>query len=129
MPDHPMKTSRLLVRLDAQIEGARTPIEADCKRAERACYLARTGRIADAQAVVADLHQRYGLRPHIEVSVWVHLAEGLIGHFSQVDPTARQKIQRAKALCTAANLKHMQALTSAWMASMEYARLNMDAMK
>ena len=128
MPDHPMKTSRLLVRLDAQIEVARTPIEADCKRAERACYLARTGRIADAQAVVADLHQRYGLRPHIEVSVWVHLAEGLIGHFSEVDPTARQKIQRAKALCTAANLKHMQALTSAWMASMEYARLNMDAM-
>ena len=128
MLDRPVKPSRLLARLDAEIKSARTPIEADCKRAERACYLARTGRIAESKAVVDQLHKCYGQRPHIEVSVWVHLAEGLIGHFSEVDPAARQKIQRAKALCTAASLKPMQALTSAWLASMEYARSNMDAM-
>ena len=129
MPDHPMKTSRLLVRLDAQIEGARTPIEADCKRAERACYLARTGRIADAQAVVADLHQRYGLRPHIEVSVWVHLAEGLIGHFSDMNHSAREKILRSYSLSAAGGLTAMQALSAAWLAHMDYLRQNVSSAK
>jgi tetratricopeptide (TPR) repeat protein len=128
MPDNPVKQSRLLSRLDAEIASARVATEADSKRAERACYLARTSRIAEAQAVVGELHQRYGQRPHIEVSVWMHLAEGLIGHFSEVDPAARQRIQRAKALCFASNLEHMKGLTSAWLASMEYARMNIDGM-
>lgn len=130
MPDRPgpVKQSRLLSRLDVEIAAARTATEADCKRAERACYLARTGRIAEAQAVVDQLHQRYGQRPHIEVSVWVHLAEGLIGHFSEVDPSSRQKIQRAKALCFASGLARMQGLTCAWLASMEYSRHNFDGM-
>ena len=128
MPDRPMKPSRLLARLDAEIASAVTQVAADCKQAERAGYLARMGRIDDAKAVVAALHQRYDQRPHIEVSVWTHLVEGLIGHFSDMDPGARQKIQRAHALSTAAGLKPLRALSAAWLATMEYARLDVDAM-
>ena len=129
MPDRAMKPSRLLARLDAEIAGARTQVAADCKQAERAGYLARMGRIDDAKAVVAALHQRYDQRPHIEVSVWTHLVEGLIGHFSDMDTGARQKIQRAHALSMAAGLKPLQALSAAWLAHMEYLRVNVDLMK
>lgn len=128
MLDRPMKPSRLLARLDAEIASARTQVAADCKQAERAGYLARMGRIDDAKAVVTALHQRYDQQPHIEVSVWTHLVEGLIGHFSDMDPGARQKIQRAHALSTAAGLKPLRALSAAWLATMEYARLDVDAM-
>ena len=129
MPDRPMKPSRLLARLDAEIASAVTQVAADCKQAERAGYLARMGRIDDAKAVVAALHQRYDQRPHIEVSVWTHLVEGLIGHFSDMDPGARQKIQRAHALSTAAGLKPLRALSAAWLAHMEYLRVDVDHMK
>ena len=129
MLDRPVKPSRLLARLDAEIKSARTPIEADCKRAERACYLARTGRIAESQAVVDQLHQCYGQRPHIEVSVWVHLAEGLIGHFSDMTPSAREKILRCHALSAAVGLKPMQALSAAWLAHMDYLRQDVSSAK
>ena len=122
MLDRPVKPSRLLTRLDAEIASARNAVEADCKRAERACYLARTGRIAEAQEVVNQLHQRYGQRPHIEVSVWVHLAEGLIEYFRDMSPTARGKILRCHALSAAVGLKPMQALSAAWLAHLDYLR-------
>jgi len=129
MLDRPMKPSRLLMRLDAEIAGARNTVEADCKRAERACYLARTGRIADAQEVVSQLHQRYGQRPHIEVSAWVHLAEGLIDYFRDMSPTSRGKIPRCHALSAAAGLKPMQALSAAWLANLDYARQDVASAK
>lgn len=128
MPDSTMKTSRLMTRLDDQIARASTQHDADCKQAERAVYLARLGRTEDARAVAAALRQRYNARPHVEISVWIHLVEGLIAHFSDVDPAAHQKIQRAHALSVAANLKRPRALSGAWLATMEYARLDIDAM-
>ena len=43
---------RLLVRLEAEIAAATSQLEADCKRAERAAYLARLARLEEAQIVV-----------------------------------------------------------------------------
>jgi len=129
MLDRPVKPSRLLTRLDAEIASARNAVEADCKRAERACYLARTGRIAEAQEVVDQLHQQYGQRPQIEVSVWVHLAEGLTEYFRDMSPAARGKILRCHALSAAAGLKPMQALSAAWLANMDYSRQDITSTK
>ena len=127
MPDH-VKPSRLLTRLNTEIADAGTQIAADCKRAERAAYLARLGRIDDAKSTVAALHQRYEKRPDIEVSIWVHLVEGLICHFSNMDPAARDKIQRAHALSTAADLRPLRALSAAWLAHMEYLGASVEPM-
>lgn len=125
---HRIKPSRLLARLDAEIAGARHALAADCKQAEKAGYLARLGHIDDAKAIVAALHQRYDKRPHMELSIWVNLAEGLISHFSDMDPAAHDKIMRAHALSVAADIRPMMALTSAWLAHMEYARLRIKEM-
>lgn len=115
--------SRLLVRLDAEIKACKDALEADCLRAERACYLARIGEVDEATAVVADLHRRYGHR-QASIAVWSSLVEGMVSHFSDMGPIAYDRIRRAHALSTATGLKRLQALSAAWLAHMCYSRLD-----
>lgn len=124
-----LKPSRLELRLEAEVEAAPTSLEADCKRAELAGYQARLGRVADAKSTLAALHQRYDSRPHVAISAWLNLVEGLIGHFSDMDPAARDKVLRAHALSTAAGLTPMRALSAAWLAHLDYSRLDVEAMR
>ena len=123
-----LKPSRMELRLEAEIAGAATATEADCKRAELAGYHARLGRFDEARSTLATLRQRYHSRPNVAISSWVNLVEGLIGHFSDMDPAARDKVLRAHALSTAAGLTSMRALSAAWLANMDYCRLDVLAM-
>ena len=123
-----LKPSRMELRLEAEIAGAATAIDADCKRAELAGYHARLGRFDEAKSTIAALHHRYDSRPNVAISSWVNLVEGLIGHFSDMDPAARDKVLRAHALSTAAGLTSMRALSAAWLANMDYCRLDVLAM-
>lgn len=120
--------SRMELRLEAEIAGANTPLAADCKRAELAGYHARLGRFDEAKSTLAALHQRYDSRPNVAISSWVNLVEGLIGHFSDMDPGARDKVLRAHALSTAAGLTSMRALSAAWLAHMDYLQANVPSM-
>jgi tetratricopeptide (TPR) repeat protein len=45
-----------------------------------------------------------------------------------MNPQARDKVQRAYALSTAADLRPIRAISAAWLAHLEYARLSMDSM-
>ena len=121
MPDH-MKPSRLLQRLEAEIAGARSQLEADFKRAERAAYLARVGRFEEARAEVGALQWAYADSPNVRISSWLNLVTGLVEHFSDMNPAARDRILRASALSVAANLVQLQALSAAWLAQMDYLR-------
>lgn len=126
MPDR-LKPSRLEVRLEAEISSAPSVLEADLKRAELAAYRARLGRTEEVRGTLNELHQRYDSRPHVAVSSWLHLVEGLVGHFGDMDPSARDKILRAHALSSAAGLTPMRALSAAWLAHLDYAQLNMES--
>lgn len=123
-----MTPSRMELRLEAEIAGAATVMAADCKRAELAGYHARLGRFDEARSTLAALHQRYDPQPNVAISSWVNLVEGLIGHFSDMDPAARDKVLRAHALSTAGGLTSMRALSAAWLANMDYCRLDVIAM-
>ena len=123
-----LKPSRMELRLEAEIAGAATPMEADCKRAELAGYHARLGRFDEARSTLSTLRQRYGQRPNAAISSWLNLVEGLVGHFSDMDPAARDKVLRAHALSAAAGLTSIRALSAAWLAHLEYARLDVEAM-
>jgi tetratricopeptide (TPR) repeat protein len=120
--------SRLLQRLDADIAAERNPFRADILRAERAACLARQGETAAAARAIADLHERYDVRPNIEVSAWVSLAESLLSYFSDMGPAALDKMRRSRALSEAAGLLQLQALSSAWLAHMDYLRLDLSSM-
>jgi tetratricopeptide (TPR) repeat protein len=123
-----MKPSRLLQRLEAGIANARTVHEADCLRAERAGYLARLGQFDEVRAELAALHKRYDHRPNAEISAWVNLVEGLVIYFADVGSPNGDKMQRSLALSTAAGLRPMQALGSAWLAQFSYVMVDMDSM-
>ena len=120
--------SRLLLRLEAEIASATSPLDADCKRAERAAYLARLGRFEEARKVVEELHRRHGATPNARVSAWLHLVLGLVGHFSDMDSAARDRVLRAHALSTAADLIQLRALSAAWLAHMDYLQVNVASM-
>ena len=115
-----MNPSRLLLRLDVAIAAAIDSHSSHCLRAERACYLARRGQFDEAKATLVELRQTYARSPNVEVSAWLSLAEGLLIHFSNMGELARDKIHRAYALSSAADLTQMKALSAAWLANMDY---------
>ena len=126
MPDN-MTLSRLELRLETEIRAAPSVLEADCKRAELAAYRVRLGRVEEVELTLHELHQRYRANPNVAISAWINLVEGLVGHFGDMDPGARDKVLRAHALSSAAGLRPMRALTAAWLAHFDYVRLDIDS--
>ena len=121
-------SSRLLSRLDADIKVAPTAFAADCLRCERAAYLARHGDFDEATQQLEALRKHYSTRPSSAISAWLHLAEGLLCHYKDLSPHARDKLNRAHALSAAAGLKPLQALSAAWLAHLDYLRMDIDSM-
>jgi tetratricopeptide (TPR) repeat protein len=124
----PVTPLRLLERLDALIAREPDSFESDCARAERACYLARQGQYQQAAAELDALRKRYEARPHPAISTWLSLADGLMSHFTEVGVAARDKMRRAHALSSAGRLMPLHALSSAWLAHMDYTRMDFDSM-
>ena len=122
------KPKRLLTRLDAAIAAAVDPFAADCLRAERACYLARQGHHERANAELEAIRARYAARPNPSISAWLSLADGLMSHFTDLGVAARDKMRRAHALSAAGRLLPLHALSSAWLAHMDYTRHDVDSM-
>lgn len=126
-----VKPPRILVRFESEIASASSPVRADCKRAERAAYLARLGRGANARKELDAIRSRYAARPQAAVVVWLNLLEGLLGHFGGIDhgdPGAREKIRRAHALSTATGLASLQALAAGWLAHMAFLQAEFETM-
>lgn len=115
--------SRLLRFLDERIARARTRHEADCARGERACYMARQGNFADASREIQHLMVRYQEQPDAEIFIWINLAEGLVNYFRELGHLAREKIMRAYALSSASGISNLHALSAAWLAQMDFAKL------
>jgi tetratricopeptide (TPR) repeat protein len=120
--------SRLLSLLDTQISAASDPFLADCLRAERACYLARQGRFAEAKITLGSLRDRHDAEPRAALSAWLSLAEGLMSYFLDMGPRSRDRVLRAYAISGAAGLMPMYALSAAWLAHMDFARLDLESM-
>lgn len=122
------KSSRLLMRLDADIAAATDPVALDCLRAERASYLARQGDLDEAAQVLDAIRLRHAGRPHAALNAWVSLAEGLVIHFTDLDPRSRDKLLRAYAISTFADLKPIRAQAAAWLAQAELLAGNAESL-
>lgn len=126
--------SRLLTRLDTAIAQAPSLFDQACLQAERAAYRARQGQIEEARASVRQLQPALEAAPrrrsHVPpaLAIWLLIAEGLIEHYSALQPTARDKLARAHELATLAQLTPLQALTAAWLAHLDYVRHDMGSM-
>lgn len=127
MPD-PVKLSRMELRLEAEIAAAPHTLEADCKRAELAAYRARLGRLDTARAELGVLRQKYERYPRVEPTAWINLAEGLTAYFRSGGVSKTDGVQRAYALSVAANLRRLQVICAAWLAQLDYAKLDIDSL-
>jgi tetratricopeptide (TPR) repeat protein len=120
--------SRLLARLDAALARCRNPVDAACLRAERAGFLIRLGHVDQANADLNAIHLQFDQHPNAAVSAWLCMAEGWQLHFSSLSGGALDKMKRAQALSAAAGLAQLHALSSAWLAHMEYSADDIDSM-
>ncbi len=122
----PVQPPRLLRRLERRIGAASNQRAADCLRCERAAYLARFGDIEGARSELEAVRGRHAAStsPKITLSIWLHYAEALAGHCTNLSADAHGRLTRAYALSSAASLRPVQALCAAWMAHFELLRLN-----
>lgn len=116
--------SRLLIRLEERIQGAKSQRDADCARGERACYMARQGNFAEANLAIQRLRSEYNHGSDAEIVTWINLAEGLVSYYRELGALARDKVLRAHALSAIAGVNYLRALTAAWLAQMDFSALN-----
>ena len=120
--------SRLLTQLAARIAAARDPVEAACLRAQRGIYLARQGKVDEAQAIVKAIREEFGTRPNAEVTAWISLVEALVHFYSQPGPNALDRLRRAHALGRAMQHPVLVPLSAAWLAHIEFNANDMEPM-
>ena len=120
--------SRLLTQLAARIAAARDPVEAACLRAQRGIYLARQGKVDEAQAIVKAIREEFGTRPNAEVTAWISLVEALVHFYSLPGPNAMDRLRRAHALSRAMQHPVLVPLCAAWLAHIEFNANEMEPM-
>jgi tetratricopeptide (TPR) repeat protein len=118
----------LLNRIEQALATCTDPIRRAELLAERACYFARTGNFAGANAILASLRETYGDGRSARVSVWIMLAEGLILYFDKTEVGSRDRIIRAHLVSESADLRDLRQLTAVWLAHIEFNRSDFKSM-
>lgn len=120
--------SQLLSRLEEQLRTVRDPAYHAELSVRRACYLVRIGRFDEAERVLAEVRRTHGDGRWPRISCWLMLTEGVLAHYKEVSPRARDRISRAQLISVAMKLPQLAALTSAWKAHLEYEHSDFGAM-
>lgn len=123
-----MVTSRLIERLDGAITRATDPLQREYLKAERAGAIARLGLLADARFALSGLRTQNQRHKDPLLAAWIHLVDGQIDHFDSIAPQAGDKFRRALEAAEAIGHAPMQALASAWLASVAFNASDWDAL-
>lgn len=109
----------LFAKLEAMASAASTDIDRWTFRAQRACALARFGRIEAARSEIHDLR---ALNTSFEAkfTAWILLAEGLCDHFESLSTDAADRFKRAHSLASAIGNSEIRSLAAAWMGASEF---------
>ena len=121
-------TSPLVVRLLAELDATADHEERAHLAGELACYWARTGEFERAENVKRDLRRTHGDGHNIRVSILIMIAEALLLYYRELSPDARDRMARASLLSKAAHVPKLLALTSAWMAHIDFNQNRFDSM-
>lgn len=113
-------TAPCISRLDRGISEAPTEASKAHLLAEKACYLVRVGEYAQAELIRADLREKFGKGSDLKAVVLLMLLEALQGYFRSLGGDAKDRLLRAQLLSRAARDKELIALTSAWLAHIQF---------
>lgn len=119
---------RFLASIDARIGEASSPVERARLEARKASYLARQGEKKAARDIVLRLREQSASTPDATLSALLHLADGLLDFFHDLNPIAADKFRRAYALAAAVEETSVQALAAAWLAHMDFSAHRFDSM-
>lgn len=112
--------SPLVRRLLADIDHCKEPEARACYVAELACYWARVGEFQEAERLRSELRRDFGGGISVRVSILIMCIESLLMYFRELSPLARNRMAGANLLSTAAKDLRLIALTSAWMAHIDF---------
>lgn len=121
-------TSPLVRRLVAHIDQCRDMEDRACHVAELACYWARVGEFDEAERLRTELRKDFGDCRSVRVSVLIMCIEALLMYFRELSPLARDRMAGARLLSTGARDARLIALTSAWMAHIDFNLNRYEAM-
>ena len=96
-------------------------------RVQLAGVSARLGRLDEARQLLAQL-RRENASYEPKLSAWIMYTEGLITHFESLDVDAsRDWMRRAHAVSVAAGDSDLRAITSAWLADLDFRLANFES--
>lgn len=121
-------TSPLVQRLLESIQHVQDPVVKACYMAELGCYWARTGEFDKTEDLRAELRKTFGDGRNVRVSILIMCMEALLAYFRELSPNARDRMARAALLSTAAQDPSLIALTTAWMAHIDFNLNRFDSM-
>lgn len=112
--------SPLVNRLTKSIIEAENSVQQACLRADLACYWARVGEFAAAEELKSCLRSKYGKGENLNVSVRLLCLDALLLFYRDSSPQSRDRMLRAKLLSRASGDKSLIALTSSWLAQLDF---------
>ena len=121
-------TSPLVARMLANINSCADEERRAVQVAELACYWARTGDFEQAEKLRMDLRRAFGDGRSAPVSILVMCLESLLLYFKELSPKARDWMLRANLLSKTFQEHRLNALTSAWMAHIDFNENRYEAM-
>lgn len=121
-----VRSSQLVIDLEAAIAAAGDPIDADSLRADLAAQWARLGRMDEAEAMLNGLRQKYREASHPRLTPWLNFAEATIDLRAGRGPEALIKMRRAHAMSVAIGLTPLASHAAAWLAHLYWNAQDVD---
>lgn len=112
--------SPLIARLESAFRSATDPVARAVLSAKIACYEARVGDFEDAEQRRKELRAAFGDGRSPSVSILIMCLEALLLFFKKLDTGARDRLLRANLLSVACRERSLVALTSAWLAHIDF---------
>jgi hypothetical protein len=118
----------IVIRLSEQIAGASGAEEKAVLQATLGSYLARIGKFDDAERLRLELRRDFGDGRSLRVAVRLMCLEALLLYFRDLSPLSRDRLARAHLLSKASSDRALVALTSSWLAHIDFNQDRFDSM-
>jgi hypothetical protein len=118
----------ILVELRLRLESATDPAERSVLRMRQGLYLARTNRLAEAEAMPAEVRQQWAGQETLRVYVWLWILEGVLAFYRSSRTSERLRLLQAHAAASQAGWRAEAEIAAAWLAHFAYVDSDYPAM-
>lgn len=121
-------TAPLVVKLLSRLSQPLDQVTRGTVVAELACYYARVGHFENAEEMRRELRAEFADARSAQVSIMIMVLESILLYFRELSPHARDRMLRANLLSKAFRETRLIALTSAWLAHIDFNQGRFDSM-